>query len=74
MTIVVGDRIDIDRSSVSPDSIAAATEILTHRLLDKAASKGWALDWSTTRVRVVTEGSRLLSSEARVIIEADMLR
>lgn len=73
MAIIVGDGIDIDRDSISPDSIAAATEILTHRLLDKAASKGWAVDWATTRITIKTDVPRLKDTEARVVIEADML-
>lgn len=74
MPIIVGDFLIVDKDSISPDSIAATTEVLTHRLLDKAASKGWALDWTTTKVRVETEGHRLRSCEARVVVEAEKLR
>lgn len=74
MAVIVGDGIDVDKDSVSPDLITATTEVLMHRLLDKAASKGWAVDWATVKVRVATEGHRLSSSEARVIVEAELLR
>jgi hypothetical protein len=74
MAVIVGDSIVVDKDALSPDSISAATEIVTHRLLDKAASKGWSLDWATTKIRIDTEGYSLLDKEARITVEAEMLR
>jgi len=74
MTIKVGDSLVVDRDAVNPDLIAASSEMLTHRLLDKAASRGWAVDWTTTNIQVVNEGYGLADSESRVVIEAEMLR